>query len=385
MSNKIIQEPNVDYILRLAENITRPLEVLFFLLPGFPIYSVIPAVECLRVANQNTNENLFRWKLTGSGAPMVRAGADMTLSTDGNIEDQEIPDMVIIFAGNEPIQGHKSEVWSWLKTANRAGCFIVGVDTAVFTMAAAGVLNDHIVTLHWEVIPLFREYYPDIQITEKLYHADGNIITCAGGMAVLDMMLEIIRIRYGDTLAHVVADGFVYSRWRPGNNSQRPRENVTSSKSTPETSGNAISSILRIMEENLTFPLTPVELADRFNMSRRTLERHFQKHIGDSVGCYYMRLRIDMAIDFLFYSNMDVTSVAMACGFSSNSYFTRVFQKAIGITPTEFVRLKRSDRINPYRPRSRYHLDSKSPIKGDTSNGANHQEVHSGDNETRKK
>jgi transcriptional regulator GlxA family with amidase domain len=79
MSNKKIQEPNVDYILRLAENITRPLEMLFFLLPGFPIYSVIPAVECLRVANQNTNENLFRWIIViNFGSSIDKIGFKMT-------------------------------------------------------------------------------------------------------------------------------------------------------------------------------------------------------------------------------------------------------------------------------------------------------------------
>jgi AraC family carnitine catabolism transcriptional activator len=354
------QEPDIEYISRLADNINRPLNLLFFLLPGFPIYALIPAVESLRIANQNTGEMLFRWKMTGSGTPLVRAGADMTLSMAGHVAEQMIPDIVFIFAGNEPTQRLQPEIISWLKKADRSGCFIIGVDTGVFAMAEAGILKNHIVTLHWEAIPLFRECYPDIQITEKLYLADGNIITCAGGMAVLDMMLEIIRIRHGDILAHIVAGGFVYSRWRPATDSQRTRGTMLVSNSNTAASGDVLSAILRTMEENLAPPLTPIELADRFNMSRRTLERLFRKHVGDSVGRYYMRLRIDMARDFLFYSHMDVTSVAIACGFSSHSHFTSTFQKIIGITPTEFLRLRRTERISPYRPRTRYHLDAKS-------------------------
>jgi AraC family carnitine catabolism transcriptional activator len=359
MGDKKKQEPDVEYILRLAEDITRPLNLLFFLLPGFSIYTLIPAVESLRIANQNTGENLFRWKLTGTGAPIVRASADMTLSVDGSIVDQAIPDMVLIFAGNEPTQGLWPKLLYWLKAAGRAGCFIVGVDTGVFAMAEAGLLDDHIVTLHWEAMPLFRDCYPDIQTTEKLYVTDGNIITCAGGMAVLDMMLEIIRIRHGDILAYVVADGFVYSHWRKANNSQRTRGAATVPREAAAASGDMISAILRTMEENLAPPLTPAELAGRFNMSRRTLERLFRKYVGDSVGRYYMRLRIDMSRDFLFYSDMDVTSVAMACGFSSQSHFSRAFQNIIGITPTKFRRLRRIDHISPYRPRTRYHLEGK--------------------------
>lgn len=35
MADKKKQEPDVEYILRLAEDIARPLDLLFFLLPGF--------------------------------------------------------------------------------------------------------------------------------------------------------------------------------------------------------------------------------------------------------------------------------------------------------------------------------------------------------------
>ena len=359
MTDNKKQKTDVEYILRLAEDINRPLDLLFFLLPGFPIYALIPAIESLRIANQNKGENLFRWKLTGTGPPIVRSCADITLSVEGSIVDHAIPDMVLIFAGNEPTQGLWPALLHWLKAADRAGCFIVGVDTGVFAMAEAEILDDHLVTLHWEAIPLFREFYPDIRTTEKLYLVDGNIITCAGGMAVLDMMLEIIRLRHGDILAHVVANGFVYSRWRKANDSQRSRWDMIMPNNATAASGDTISTILQTMEENLAPPITPTELAGRFNMSRRTLERLFRKYVGDSVGRYYMRLRIDMARDFLFYSDMDVTSVAMACGFSSHSNFTRAFKSVIGITPTEFRHLCRTDRISPYRPRTRYHLEEK--------------------------
>ena len=349
--------PDTEYIMQLAVDASRSLNLIFFLLPGFPIYALVPAIESLRIANQNTGENLFRWKLTGSGTPIVRAGADMTLSVDGSLVDQAVPDMVLIYAGNDPIQSLQPEFTAWLKAADRSGCFIVGVDTGVFAMAEAGILNGHLVTLHWEAIPLFREINADIQTIERLYLADGNIITCAGGMAVLDMMIDIIRIRHGDILAHVVADGFVYSRWRMSNDSQRTWGATGANRSVTAGSGEVLSAVLRTMEENLAAPLTPAELAGRFNMSRRTLERLFRKRLNDSVGSYYLRLRIDMARDFLFYSDMDITSVAFACGFSSQSYFTRAFKKIIGVTPSGFRHLSRIKPISPYRPRTRYHLD----------------------------
>ena len=352
--------PEAFFIRKLAADITRPLEVYFFLLPGFPIYALIPAVESLRIANQNTGEDLFRWKLLGSGAPIVRSGNGMTLGVDGGILDASPPDVVMIFAGNEPTQGLSPNLKPWLRAAVKAGSLAVAVDTGVFAMAEAGLLHNRTVTLHWEAMPLFREFYPEVKTTERLYHIDGPIVTCAGGMAVLDMMLDIIRLRHGDILAQVVANGFVYSRWRSAGDSQRTRGLETASKgSSAAAPPDVLSVVLRTMEENLDAPLSPAELAARFNMSRRTLERLFRKRLGDSVARYYLRLRIDMARDFLFYSDIDILSVALACGFSSPSSFSRAFQKIIGITPSEFRRLRRTERISPYRPRTRYHLDRK--------------------------
>ena len=351
------QPPDTGSITRLTEDITRPLETLFFLMPGFPIYALIPAVESLRIANQNSGKELFHWKMAGSGAPIVRSGAGMTVSVDGALMDESPPDLVLIFAGNEPTQNLYPGLLSWLRTASKHRTVIVGVDTGVFAMAEAGLLDDRVVTLHWEAMPLFREYYPEIRMVENLYRMDGPIVTCAGGMAVLDMMLEIIRIRHGDILAQVVANGFVYSRWRSSQEGQRSR-GLDHPQQHPKSAPPAdmLSALVTTMEENLDTPLRPAELARRFNMSRRTLERLFRRKMGESVARYYMKLRIDMARDFLFYSEMDILSVAIACGFSSRSAFSRVFQKVIGITPNEFRRLRRTDGISPYRPRTRYHL-----------------------------
>jgi AraC family carnitine catabolism transcriptional activator len=350
--------PEFELLQRLSTDIARPLDFVFFLMPGFPLYALIPAIESLRIANQNTGQDLFRWKLLGEGPPIVRSSNGMTLSVDGNILDETPPDFVMIFAGNEPTQNLSAAILSWLRGACKSQSFVVGVDTGVFALAEAGLLQDRLVTLHWEALPLFRECYPDIQTTEKLYHADGPIISCAGGIAVLDMILEIIRIRHGDILAQVVANGFVYTRWRSSDDLQRTRgpEDMFPN-SANSISSNVLSAILRTMEENLDAPLDPAELAERFHMSRRTLERLFRKKLGDSVAKYYMRLRIDMARDFLFYSDMDVLSVAIAFGFSSQSSFSRSFQKLIGMTPSAFRRMYQKGRISPYRPRARYHLN----------------------------
>ena len=343
---------------RIATQNSRPLDFVFFLLPGFPIYGLIPALESLRIANQNAGLNLFRWRLSGERAPFVSSGNGMALKVDGHIRNESLPDFVMIFAGNEPPQNLSAATLAWLRRAHKAKKFVVGIDTGVFAMAEAGLLQDRLATLHWEALPLFRECYPDVQTTEKLYHIDGNIVSCAGGIAVLDMMLEIIRVCHGDILAQVVANGFVYASWRSADDQQRTPGREFSPPPGNIHSSNILSVILQTMEKHVDSPLSVSLLAERFHMSRRTLERLFRAKIGDSVARYYMKLRIDMARDFLFYSDMDILSVSIACGFSSQSSFSRAFKKLIGMTPTAFRRLQQLHRISPYRPRTSYHFQS---------------------------
>ena len=40
-----------------------PERVVFFVMPEFPLYALVPAVEALRLANQNSGQRLFDWQL----------------------------------------------------------------------------------------------------------------------------------------------------------------------------------------------------------------------------------------------------------------------------------------------------------------------------------
>ena len=83
----------------------------------------------------------------------------------------------------------------------------VGKDwgTGAYVLARYNLLAGRRCTIHWENIRSFREEFPDIDVSADLFAIDRNCITCAGGMAALDMMLRVIAIQHGAYLAHEVA------------------------------------------------------------------------------------------------------------------------------------------------------------------------------------
>src|SRR5262249_56419181 len=117
-----------------------------------------------------------------AGAPGA-AGSGMTMTPDAGIDGVSTPPpMVIVCAGNRPTQHITRPLILWLQGLARRGVTLGAIDTGVFTLAAAGLLDGYRVTLHWEAVAVFREQYPDIEVVEQLFVMDRNRLTCAGGL-----------------------------------------------------------------------------------------------------------------------------------------------------------------------------------------------------------
>lgn len=74
-------------------------------------------------------------------------------------------------------------------------------------------------------------------------------------------------------------------------------------------------------------------IAEKFGIHRSTLHRLFVSHTGLSPQAYLMNYRLKEALEKII-AGMPVKSVAFECGFSDPGYFTRLFRKKYGITPT---------------------------------------------------
>ena len=78
------------------------------------------------------------------------------------------------------------------------------------------------------------------------------------------------------------------------------------------------------------------EIAERLSINRVTLHRKFTEELNISPGNYIIKLRIKKACALLESSNYSVKTVAYSTGFSDQLYFSKVFKKLVGMTPTEY-------------------------------------------------
>ncbi|MEL7348878.1 MAG: helix-turn-helix domain-containing protein, partial [Pseudomonadota bacterium] len=91
--------------------------------------------------------------------------------------------------------------------------------------------------------------------------------------------------------------------------------------------------IIHRMEQSTEEPISPAELARDVGMSTRQLERLFRRYLNRSPKRYYMEMRLEKARGLLMQTNLSVINVALACGFTSPSHFSKCYRAHFGRTP----------------------------------------------------
>ena len=103
-----------------------------------------------------------------------------------------------------------------------------------------------------------------------------------------------------------------------------------------------VSSALQYMQEHLQEDLSRDEVARVACLSPSHFSRMVKQTFGHSFTDLLAKLRIDRSREMLVLTEKSLIDISLDCGFSDQSYFTKVFQKFTGRTPSEYRRLHRS-------------------------------------------
>jgi AraC-like DNA-binding protein len=90
------------------------------------------------------------------------------------------------------------------------------------------------------------------------------------------------------------------------------------------------------MLEQLTQPLSLDDFADYAAMSRSYFSRQFREKTGYAVMDYFTRLKIQKACELLETTEMKVTEISHYLGYKDPYYFSRLFKKVSGISPSHY-------------------------------------------------
>lgn len=149
-------------------------------------------------------------------------------------------------------------------------------------------------------------------------------------------------LRYASSLLHHFLASIRYlSRFRNTNSASSHHEDAN-----PSDGLSICQTAIHFMKENLENRLTLQQVLDYTGYSQSHLSSLFKKHIGQSPLACFNRLKIDRACRLLKETNMKVNQICYKVGIEDPYYFSRLFSKTMGISPSEYRERYKGTSIN---------------------------------------
>jgi AraC-like DNA-binding protein len=104
-----------------------------------------------------------------------------------------------------------------------------------------------------------------------------------------------------------------------------------------QASGQDLSDrVIEYMKNNIAAQLSIQQLASEFSYSPSHFQNLFKTRTGQSLMEYFIQLKMQRACQLLALSDLKINEIAASVGYSNAYYFSRVFHKVMGKSPTEY-------------------------------------------------
>lgn len=308
-----------------------PARIGFYLVPQFSLIAFSNAVETLRMANRVSGDTLYEWTLISSDAQAVESSSGISFDVAHGTDRVDPAYQAIFVCGGNNIHHVDDEAGiHWLRQYDKPNTVLGSLCTGTYMLAKADLLNGYRSTIHWENLASAREQFPQLVLSPELFEIDRNRYTCAGGTAPIDMFMCEVRERHGAEIAKRISEQFIVERIRDQNDRQRVPLTQRIGASQPK-----LAEAVSLMEANIEEPMTLDELSYHVGLSRRQLERLFQRYLRCVPTRYYLELRLERARQLLLQTSMPIVDIALACGFISAPHFSKCYRDTYSIPPRD--------------------------------------------------
>jgi transcriptional regulator GlxA family with amidase domain len=301
----------------------------FLTLPNYSAIAVSNAVEPLRMANSLSGTVAYEWVIVSLDGQPVPASNGLALSPTVGLAEIGRADIVFVCGGINIREAVSPALLAALRRLGEQRLALGALCTGGYALARAGLLDRFRATIHWENLSALREEFPRVLISDQLFTIDRNRYTCSGGVAPLDLMLNLIESKLGTQIAQRVSEQFILDRIR----SDRERQYVPL-RAQVGVSHQSLIKVAELMEANIERTLSLERIAKETGLSRRQIERLFKRHLNCVPKRYYLELRLKRARELLLQTAMPIMDITTACGFQSPPHFSKCYRKQFGHPPS---------------------------------------------------
>ncbi len=116
---------------------------------------------------------------------------------------------------------------------------------------------------------------------------------------------------------------------------EHPRENAKKYRKE------YLMKIHEFITQNYSRQISVTDLSEALGLSKSHLHRIFMEETGESPIQYLSKYRIEQSLQLLQSTDMSIACIANAVGFGDQLYFSRVFSKQMGMSPSKYRKEKR--------------------------------------------
>jgi transcriptional regulator GlxA family with amidase domain len=305
------------------------LHIGFVMLPEYTLSTFSNAVGILRMANRLSGKELYHWSLHSVGGQSVVSSAGLELALDGGLDAASEADIMLVCGGYSVKSHCDKPLLDGLRKMAKRKIPMGGICTGSYALAAAGLLDGYRCTIHWENLASLREEFPKLEISSSLFVIDRDRYTCSGGISSIDLMLNLVASIHGHQLVQQISEQFTCDRVRTEKDAQRAPLKYLIGASQPR-----LVEAVTLMENNIEEPLTLDEISNFVGISRRQLERLFNRYLHCAPSRYYLELRLYRARLLLLQTSIPVIDVAISCGFSTAPHFSKCYSDLYSKPPS---------------------------------------------------
>jgi AraC family transcriptional regulator, glycine betaine-responsive activator len=319
----------------------------FLTLPRYSMIALSSAVEALRMANMVTGETVYDWSIVSMDGQPTPASNGLQLAPTSALEQVGAVDILFVCGGVDVRNAVTPKILSALRRLAERRINLGALCTGGYALAKAGLLEKYRATIHWENLSSLREEFPRILLSNQLFTIDRDRFTCSGGIAPLDLMLHLVKIKLGARIAQLISEQFIVDRIR----NDRDRQYVPL-RAQIGAGHETLLHAAQLMEQNIEKPLSLDEIAAATELSRRQIERLFKRHLNCVPKRYYLQLRLRRARELLLYTSMPIIDITAACGFRSTTHFSKCYHAQFGYPPSaeRHARHSKAAAHNPVNP-----------------------------------
>jgi transcriptional regulator GlxA family with amidase domain len=234
------------------------------------------------------------------------------------------------------LEGRFDAELEWLREQHAAGAIVATACSGAVLLAAAGLLEGQDATTHWAYCDTLEQKFPSVRVhRDRALVASGigqRLVMAGGGTTWLDLSLYLLSRAVSLETAMQVAKMNLIDWHDIG---QQPYARLVGSRQVDDP---VIAECQAWIAKRPTVEAPVASMVRLSGLPERTFKRRFQKAVGMTPLEYVHAIRLEEAKKLLETTDETLEKLAERVGYEDATFFSRLFRRSVGLTPAQYRR-----------------------------------------------